>query len=270
MKILIADDELANRMVMREFLGAWGQCDLVENGEEAVEAFELSASEGQPYDLICMDLFMPIMNGDEALQAIRILEKELGVPPQFETFVCMITGMEQSETATNLYYQGGSTATLVKPINREQLYVKLEEHGFIRPMELRSKVSLAPVHPITDELARIPGLDIPSGMERVMGNMELYRELVLDFLKDHGNDVEKIQKAMDSNHQDVAVRLVHSIKGTAGNISALPVQAAAKALENALRHNAPPEECKACLQEFNAAMSAFLPAVQEVLVSQPR
>ncbi|MBF0296737.1 MAG: response regulator [Magnetococcales bacterium] len=267
MKILIADDELPNRILMNSLLASWGACDLVVDGAEAVEAFELAASEGQPYDLICMDLFMPVMNGDEALRAMRILEKEMGIPPQFATCVCMITGLEQGATAADLYFQGGSTATLMKPVNREQLYAKLQEFGFPPPAGTPDAPAL-PAGSFRDALHTIPGLDVASGLERMMGSVDLYRELLQDFLQDHENDVEKIRKAMEVGNKDIARRLAHSIKGTAGNLSAMTVHLTAKALEDALRHDHPPETCAERLAGFTEAMNTFMPAVRGIL-AQP-
>ncbi|MEO5333820.1 MAG: response regulator [Magnetococcus sp. YQC-5] len=261
MKILIADDELNNRILMREYLTPWGQCDLVVSGEEVVEAFELSASEGQPYDLICLDFYMSGMNGDEALRSIRVLEKEMGIPSQYETFVIMVTGQEESGDASRLYYQGGCTETLIKPITREQLYAKLEANGFVRPQELQA--TPAPVQIDYQGLDQIPGLDVVGGLERMMGNIELYRELLGDFLLDHGDDVEKVQQALDANVQESAIRILHSIKGTAGNLNAFRVQMAAKELESILRQNR--TEYTDNLTEFNAAMREFTFALKNIL-----
>lgn len=71
MKALIADDDYATQIILKDILSEFFDCDLVENGIEAVQAFEVATADGTPYDLICLDIMMPIMTGQEALGEIR-------------------------------------------------------------------------------------------------------------------------------------------------------------------------------------------------------
>ncbi len=78
MKCLVVEDEFISRTLLTELLSTYGTCHVATNGLEAVEAFQ-NVLEGAPYDLICLDIMMPHLNGQEALQRIRALEAERGI-----------------------------------------------------------------------------------------------------------------------------------------------------------------------------------------------
>ncbi len=79
MKILLAEDDFASRKFMDKYLSQYGECDATVDGEEAVNAYLMALEDEEPYDLICLDVMMPVMNGYQALEAIRKDEAERGV-----------------------------------------------------------------------------------------------------------------------------------------------------------------------------------------------
>ena len=79
MRILIAEDDFASRKVILKFLSVYGECDVTVDGMEAVDAFMMALEEDNPYDLICLDVMMPVMDGYQALKSIREIEKEHGL-----------------------------------------------------------------------------------------------------------------------------------------------------------------------------------------------
>ncbi len=83
MKMLIVEDEFLIRKIMQKILSHYGDCDIAVDGEEAVDAFRMAWEEKAPYDLICMDIMMPNINGQEALRKIREIERELAVKGSF-------------------------------------------------------------------------------------------------------------------------------------------------------------------------------------------
>lgn len=121
MRILIVEDEFVSRRVLKEFLSPYGECDMVVDGEEAIEAFRLAWEEGDPYELICLDIMMPNIDGQEALMKIREIEKELGVKGQDEVKVIMVTALDDPKTVVEAFYKGGATSYIVKPVEREKL-----------------------------------------------------------------------------------------------------------------------------------------------------
>ena len=76
MKILLAEDDFVTRKFMVNFLSKYGECDVTVDGMEAVDAFMMALEDEEPYDLVCLDIMMPVMDGYQALVAIRKLEKE--------------------------------------------------------------------------------------------------------------------------------------------------------------------------------------------------
>jgi two-component system chemotaxis response regulator CheY len=82
MKTLIVEDDFTSRLLIQKILTPFGECHLATNGEEAVQAFMNSKTQNTPpYDLICLDIMMPGMDGQTALGKIREIEKELGIEP---------------------------------------------------------------------------------------------------------------------------------------------------------------------------------------------
>ncbi|MBF0609729.1 MAG: response regulator [Magnetococcales bacterium] len=130
-KILIVDDEFNNRKLLQQILQPYGHCDMVVNGVEAVEIFEMAMDEGAPYTLICLDIMMPEMDGQEALKRIRASEKVRQVPPSKETTILMITALDTPKDVIEAFYQGGCSDYLVKPVTGSKLVNKLTECGVL-------------------------------------------------------------------------------------------------------------------------------------------
>ncbi|KAB0669407.1 response regulator [Oryzomonas sagensis] len=131
MKCLIVEDDFISRRILKEMLSKHFDCDIAINGEEAVTSFRLAHEGKHPYDLICMDIMMPGVNGQEALRRIRELERSLQVPPQLEAKVIMTTALDDPQTVVQAFYKGGATAYLVKPIGRQKLMNELRVLGLL-------------------------------------------------------------------------------------------------------------------------------------------
>ena len=128
-RILLVEDDFMVRQVIRDILEPYGSLDIAVNGEEAVQAFRVAWRRQQPYDLICMDIMMPIMDGNEALITIREMEKSLGVPSPEEVKVIMITALDDVKTVIRAYAKGGATSYIVKPIEKERLVHEMRTMG---------------------------------------------------------------------------------------------------------------------------------------------
>ncbi|MBF0142509.1 MAG: response regulator [Magnetococcales bacterium] len=126
MKILIADDELVNRKLLRDYLKAFGHCDMTSDGKAALELFIADLEDGDPYDLVLLDIVMPVMDGQKTLTRMRAVEKRLA-PEARETPIIMVTGMDSSLQAMEAYFKGGCTDYLTKPVTRDSLLEKLRK-----------------------------------------------------------------------------------------------------------------------------------------------
>lgn len=79
MKILIAEDDFASRKFLSKHLLKYGECDITVDGEEAIEAFMMALEDGEPYDLLCLDVMMPEMDGYQVLEKVRKLDKKVKI-----------------------------------------------------------------------------------------------------------------------------------------------------------------------------------------------
>ncbi len=126
MRILIAEDDISSRLLLRKLLEPYGACDVAANGKEAVEAFRLAHEEGEPFALVCLDIMMPEMDGKAALKNIRADEENRGLPPSRCAKIVMTTALRDLETVTTAYHEL-CDGYLVKPIQRDKLLTILRE-----------------------------------------------------------------------------------------------------------------------------------------------
>lgn len=132
MKCLIVEDDFISRRILKELLAPYFECDIAINGEEAVASFKLAHGGRHPYDLICMDIMMPGIDGQEALRQIRELERSMDIPPKFEVKIIMTTALDDPRNVVKAYYQGGATSYLAKPISRQRLMSELRALNLLK------------------------------------------------------------------------------------------------------------------------------------------
>lgn len=124
-KTLIVDDDVTSSMLLQEILERYGPVDCAANGREAVNAVRNALQSHEPYDLICLDILMPEMDGWEALKRIRTLEKLRRVPPSDSAKVFMITALDDLNTV--MHASSGCDAYLLKPIEKAKVLERLRE-----------------------------------------------------------------------------------------------------------------------------------------------
>lgn len=130
MKCLIVEDNFAARRLLKRYLSDYGDCDVAVDGHEAVEAFRQAMDEKEPYDLICLDIMMPNMDGREALMAIRQIEHEHGKDGLDGVKVIMTTALGDSENVIGSFREG-CEAYIVKPVEKNKLLEEMENLGLI-------------------------------------------------------------------------------------------------------------------------------------------
>jgi len=116
MRILIAEDDYVSRKFLYKFLKNYGECDITVDGMEAIEVFMMSLDEEDYYDLVCLDIMMPEVDGIKVLQTIRLLEEEREIPEEKRTKIIMTTALNDVDKVMGSFNKG-SEAYAVKPID---------------------------------------------------------------------------------------------------------------------------------------------------------
>jgi two-component system chemotaxis response regulator CheY len=124
MRALIVEDDLVSRLLLQTFLSRYGACDVAVTGREAVRAFGLALEEGSPYNLICMDIMMPEMDGKEAVKRVRALEQSNGAGATGAVKIIMTTASNDIREVIQSF-QELCDAYLFKPIDTGKLLHEL-------------------------------------------------------------------------------------------------------------------------------------------------
>jgi two-component system chemotaxis response regulator CheY len=131
LRFLLAEDDLTCRLLLQNILCRYGECHVAVNGMEAVEAFHIAMEQGQAYDLVCMDILMPEMNGREAVRCIRAMEEERGILSTLGTKVIMTTTVEDVKEAILCFHEL-CDAYLIKPIDMTELIGQMKRYQLIQ------------------------------------------------------------------------------------------------------------------------------------------
>jgi two-component system chemotaxis response regulator CheY len=128
MRTLIVEDDFTNRLLLQTVLSNCGDCHIAANGKEAVDAFRSALATGRPYDLVCMDVLMPEMNGHEAVKNIRAIEKACGIHPSSTVKIIMATALGDKENVIQSAREE-CNAYILKPINTAKLMHYIKNFG---------------------------------------------------------------------------------------------------------------------------------------------
>ncbi len=125
MLTLVVEDDFTSRLLLQTFLGQYGECHTAVNGREAVEAFHLARQTGRQYDLICMDIMMPEVDGQTALREIRSLEEAEGTLSTSGVKIIMVTALDSLKNVIESF-KALCDAYLFKPIDTAKLLEHLK------------------------------------------------------------------------------------------------------------------------------------------------
>jgi CheY-like chemotaxis protein/nitrogen-specific signal transduction histidine kinase len=264
--VLLVEDNEINQQVAREILESAGlNITLATDGQEAVNAVRENN-----YDAVLMDVQMPVMDGYTATREIRKDDRYKELPIIAMTAHAMAGDEDKS-------LEAGMNGHVAKPIDPDQLFSTLQK--WIKPSEKRVQVKQPEVPlersesdkavPAEDELPQsLPGFDLPAGLERLRGNKRLYRKLLLDFGTNYTGVAGEIHKALDSKDLEQAHSLIHNLKGLAGNLAAIDLQAASVNLEKLVKgvgkKTPPAKELKLKFSELENALNQALESVQSL------
>ena len=127
---LIVDDDFFSRQFLKDTLKPHGDVDIAVNGEETLKAFQTAHQKGHPYDLICLDLLMPVMDAPETLKRIRKIEEEKGIHGLDGVKVVIITGIDDNRSVLDAF-NTGCEGYIKKPMDEDKLLKLLNDLGLI-------------------------------------------------------------------------------------------------------------------------------------------
>jgi PAS domain S-box-containing protein len=269
-RVLLVEDNDLNQQVASELLRDAGLVvDIADNGRVALDMVQAHSGEHTPYDLILMDMQMPVMDGVTATRALRQDPRHDAMP-----ILAMTANAMQADRDRCL--DAGMQDFIAKPIEPDAMWRALARWLKPRPgaapavapgavptsAEPESKPEAEPA-PEADGLALAPvdGLDQEAGLRRALGRPSLYRQLLARFVEGQRDAPNAIDQALRAGDADTAERLAHTLKGVAGNIGAMPLQDVAGELETALRAQAPREQIDGCLAVVNEHLQALVAAL---------
>jgi two-component system sensor histidine kinase/response regulator len=256
--VLLVEDNELNQEVASELLTVAGlRVVIAGNGALALEALE-----AEEFEVVLMDVQMPVMDGYEATRRIRSNPAYKDLP-----IIAMTANAMAGDRDRCL--EVGMNDHVAKPIEPSELFAALRKW---LPAESTTRqnttTATAAPHETTAEgaLPALAGVDTEAGLRRVAGNVALYRRLLRQFAVQQADAATQIRAALVARDQELALRIAHTVKGIAANLGALPVQDAAAKAEAALRGGAADS---LALDDLEAALAAVREALQRLGETEP-
>ena len=263
-RILLAEDNDINQQIACELLQDVGfVVEVAENGLIALEMVQRAA-----YDLVLMDMQMPVMDGLTATAAIRRLPNFGGLP-----IVAMTANARTEDRRACM--ESGMNDFLSKPIDPDSLWSMLLT--WIRPHDADAAMTpdapvlaASPAPPTASDLPEgIPGLDARTGLARMMGKKKLYVTMLRKYAIGQKTCTQTIRTALDAGDWATAQRAAHTLKGVSGNIGATDIPGYADAVEHALRDQRPQTEIEQTLSQLEPPLAALISAIESWLPPLP-
>ncbi|UCV02206.1 PAS domain-containing protein [Dechloromonas denitrificans] len=259
--ILLAEDNALDQNGATDHLlrAAGLAVDVAHNGKEAV-----SLAACRHYDVVLLDIEMPLLDGLEATRQIRALPGWANVP-----ILAMSTGVFAEDRDRCL--MAGMNDHVAKPVVPELLFATLSR--WLPAASRRDGAPLAAAAPddqaLRAQLADIPGLDSRLGLLSVRGRLNSYSRLLTKFASNHAGDFAQIRQQLAVGQSEEARRLAHSMKGAAGTLGAVAVQRSAAALDSAIKENQPPAVIEPLIEETAQAYAELCRHLAELPAAAP-
>jgi CheY-like chemotaxis protein len=261
-RVLLAEDNEMNQELALELLGQAGmEVVLANNGQEALDIL----ADDTRFDGVLMDCQMPVMDGYTATREIRRNPAWADLPIIAMTANAMAGDREK-------VIEAGMVDHIAKPLNVGEMFATMAR--WIKPAESAAASAVAATAQAQAQaqaqaagvLPTLPGIDSKAGMATTMDNEKLYTRLLIKFRDSQGNFAELFAKACGEVAADASApaRAAHTLKGTAGNIGAKGVQAAAAALEQACNDKATEEEIAVLLARTLAELQPVIAGLQSL------
>ena len=260
LRLLLVEDNEINQQIATELLNSAGVDVVVaQNGQEAITCLDNADQAQQLFDVVLMDLAMPVMDGWEATRRIRADARWQSLP------VLAMTAHAFAEERDRCL-AAGMQDHLTKPIDPDRLYGALLPYApasrRVAASQERARNPAVATESAGNWLQRLElaGLDLSGALKRTAGNEALLHKLWLRFCDSQRHAVAELEALLEAGDQAGAERLVHTIKGVAGNLGAMTLHATADRLEQALRRNEAREPWQ---QQFSQCLTHVLALLDE-------
>ena len=261
MRILLVEDNEINQQVAVELLeGVGGSVSVAGDGQQALDVLT-GAPEPPPFDIVLMDLQMPVMDGFQATAAIR-------ADPRFHSLPIVAMTAHATVEEKERCIAAGMNDHVAKPIDPAVLYATLDRFHRRTPRAVPTEAPAvstgAPVQS-NGPLPHVEGLDTAVGLLRVAGNERLYLKLLRQFVDQQAGAVMEMRANLEEHRPEDAERLAHTLKSVSGTLGAKGVQEAAARAERTIRNRAPSEEIDATLKRVEAALVPVVTGLRDAL-----
>ncbi|MGO4501530.1 MULTISPECIES: response regulator [unclassified Dyella] len=244
-RVLLVEDNDLNRELATELLRRAGiEVVTAGNGREALERLRQDAD----VDGVLMDCQMPVMDGYAATRAIREQLHLTALPIIAMTADALAADRERAIAA-------GMNDHIAKPLDIRRMFATMAR--WIKPRHAES-ASPGPGGETVVASAVLPGIDQAAGLRTCGDNASLYRRLLHLFLESNAHFEQSFHQARQGDDASVAYRMAHTLRGSAANIGAIDVAAAAGELQHACKEGAPPEEVERLLNKLMKALGPVL------------
>ncbi|WP_082604337.1 response regulator [Acidovorax sp. Root217] len=261
-RVLLVDDNDLNQQVGADLLGDAGLVvEVAENGQVALDMLQQRAA----YDIVLMDMQMPVMDGLTATRHIRENPDWHKLPVLAMTANAM-SGDRDSCLAA------GMNGHVAKPIDPDELFSQLLQWVPARAgaPALAPAASISAAEPALalEALARIEGLDAAAGLRRVLGKPAAYESLLRKFVAGQAAAAQNTSALLAAGQRQDALRSMHTLKGTAGTIGAAPLAQLAEAVEHAIAADADVQVVSTLLEPVDTACQALVAALRSALPTE--
>jgi CheY-like chemotaxis protein/HPt (histidine-containing phosphotransfer) domain-containing protein len=254
-RVLLVEDNEMNQQVATELLESAGATVTVaDHGGIAVKLLQ-NGPQPPPFDIVLMDLQMPEMDGFTATRILRADPRFKDLPILAMTAHALVEERERC-------LQAGMNDHVTKPIDPDALFAALAR--WTKPRKAAAAEALSAAKTIVEDgLPEIEGVDVAGALKRVAGNKRLYRSLLEQFAAKQSDTDARIADALANGDREVAERLAHTLKGTAGNLGIGAIQETAGKLEKAIRER--DSGAPKIVAELNSVLEATITAIRNAL-----